>query len=172
LDLAEIPLNLKEPIETLLKSLLNCEDPLETLLKSHSVGAAVRPPGGVPTADARGRGHGGSGDGRCGVRVLVPCRPGRTRTRCHRCLTFTRYVVFLCERILSKYVYSFLAGLDVPEPGATAASPSLDTWYFSAKGSSLSPGKGLHHQRSSGHAMVPLSDASPHPEGGKASARR
>jgi hypothetical protein len=29
----------------------------------------------------------------------------------------------------------------------------------------LSPGKRLHHQRSSGHAMVPLSDTSPHPEG-------
>ena len=31
--------------------------------------------------------------------------------------------------------------------------------------SSLSPGKRLHHQRSSRHAMVPLSDTSPHPEG-------
>jgi hypothetical protein len=30
---------------------------------------------------------------------------------------------------------------------------------------SLSPGKRLHHQRSSRHAMVPLSDTSPHPEG-------
>jgi hypothetical protein len=37
---------------------------------------------------------------------------------------------------------------------------------------SLSPGKGLHHQRSSRHAMVPLSDTSPHPEGGEASGRR
>jgi hypothetical protein len=34
-----------------------------------------------------------------------------------------------------------------------------------SEGSSLSPGKGLHHQRSSRHAMVPLSDTSPHPEG-------
>ena len=33
------------------------------------------------------------------------------------------------------------------------------------EGSSLSPGKRLHHQRSSGHAMVPLSDTSPHSEG-------
>ena len=34
------------------------------------------------------------------------------------------------------------------------------------EGSSLpSPGKWLHHQRSSRHAMVPLSDTSPHPEG-------
>jgi hypothetical protein len=41
-----------------------------------------------------------------------------------------------------------------------------------SEGSSLSPGKRLHHQRSSRHAMVPLSDTSPHPEGGKASARR
>jgi hypothetical protein len=31
--------------------------------------------------------------------------------------------------------------------------------------SSLSPGKRLHHQRSSRHAMVPLSDTSPHPGG-------
>jgi hypothetical protein len=37
---------------------------------------------------------------------------------------------------------------------------------------SISPRKGLHHQRSSRHAMVPLSDTSPHPEGWKASARR
>ena len=34
-----------------------------------------------------------------------------------------------------------------------------------SEGSSLSPGKRLHRQRSSRHAMVPLSDASPHPEG-------
>jgi hypothetical protein len=34
-----------------------------------------------------------------------------------------------------------------------------------SEGSSLSPGKRLHHQRSSRHAMVPLSDTSPHPEG-------
>jgi hypothetical protein len=34
-----------------------------------------------------------------------------------------------------------------------------------SEGSSLSPGKRLHHQRSSIHAMVPLSDTSPHPEG-------
>ena len=38
-----------------------------------------------------------------------------------------------------------------------------------SEGSSLSPAKGLHHQRSSSHAMVPLSDASPHPEGRRAS---
>jgi hypothetical protein len=31
--------------------------------------------------------------------------------------------------------------------------------------SALSPGKRLHHQRSSRHAMVPLSDTSPHPGG-------
>jgi hypothetical protein len=31
--------------------------------------------------------------------------------------------------------------------------------------SSLSPGKRLHHQRSSRHAMVPLSDTSPNPGG-------
>jgi hypothetical protein len=31
--------------------------------------------------------------------------------------------------------------------------------------SSRSPGKRLHHQRNSRHAMVPLSDTSPHPEG-------
>ena len=41
-----------------------------------------------------------------------------------------------------------------------------------SEGSALSPGKRLHHQRSSRHAMVPLSDTSPHPEGRKASARR
>ena len=34
-----------------------------------------------------------------------------------------------------------------------------------SEGSSLSPGKRLHHQRSSRHAMVPLSDTSPHPGG-------
>jgi hypothetical protein len=32
---------------------------------------------------------------------------------------------------------------------------------------SLSPGKRLHHQRSSRHAMVPLSDTSTHPKGEK-----
>jgi hypothetical protein len=32
---------------------------------------------------------------------------------------------------------------------------------FLSEGSSLSPGKGLQHQRSSSHATVPLSDASP-----------
>jgi hypothetical protein len=34
-----------------------------------------------------------------------------------------------------------------------------------SEGSSLSPGKRLHHLRGSRHAMVPLSDTCPHPEG-------
>jgi hypothetical protein len=45
--------------------------------------------------------------------------------------------------------------------------PSLNPFNLGllSEGSSLSPGKRLHHQRSSRHAMVPLSDTSPHPEG-------
>ena len=35
------------------------------------------------------------------------------------------------------------------------------------EGSSLSPGKGLHHQKSSRHAMVPLSDTSSTQKGEK-----
>jgi hypothetical protein len=64
-----------------------------------------------------------------------------------------------------------------PEPpGGNGRTPRGSrrsvTQSILSEGSSLSPGKGSHHQRSSRHAMVPLSDASPHPEGGKASARR
>ena len=54
--------------------------------------------------------------------------------------------------------------------GCTRAHVLLLT--IRSEGSSLSPGKGLHDQRSSRHAKVPLSDTQPHPEGGKASARR
>ena len=42
---------------------------------------------------------------------------------------------------------------------------ALDGALLLSEGSSLSPGKRLHHQRSSRHAMVSLSDTSPHPGG-------
>jgi hypothetical protein len=50
--------------------------------------------------------------------------------------------------------------------GDAGSSPVVQTGCeFLSEGSSLSPGKRLHHQRSSRHAMEPLSDTSPHPGG-------
>jgi hypothetical protein len=51
-----------------------------------------------------------------------------------------------------------------PHPVALALISRLQLEILSER-SSLSPGKRLHHQRSSRHAMVPLSDTSPHPGG-------
>jgi hypothetical protein len=52
-------------------------------------------------------------------------------------------------------------------PSPSPACPTQRTQHGAVlgEGSSLSPGKRLHHQRSSRHAMVPLSDTSPHPGG-------
>jgi hypothetical protein len=53
-------------------------------------------------------------------------------------------------------------GVPCHPPSVVLSHPRATTAAF-AWTSSLSPGK--HHQRSSRHAMVPLSDTSPHPEG-------
>jgi hypothetical protein len=49
--------------------------------------------------------------------------------------------------------------------GLGANDPIQSRQVDLSEGSFLSPGKRLHHQRSSRHAMVPLSDTSPRPEG-------
>ena len=90
-------------------------------------------------------------------------------------IAFYRRLSFQCVRCLPQFYYIHGDCAPVPDQVPSphkAGHRDTETRRHSercklvlSERSSLSPGKGLHHQRSSRHAMVPLSDTSPHPGG-------